>query len=222
MNAMTQAINSFGGGGAANPRANYWLADDGRVFSGPQEKIVDANDPSYQEFVAKGYTATRWAVDETGAQTDAALQAAVGPQRMFVNLDYYTAHAREVKLASNITVNGLPFATDAYTFMSLNSAYIYTQANTASEFSWKLPDGSFITLNKLDIAALHNASNSYGQACYACEDDTLTKIEAGTIATREQVDAAFAAVSNSFTGAAMGMEMSEMKVRHAPKKVVPK
>jgi len=196
--------------GFISPRHSYWLADDARVFSGPLEQVVTTSDPGYVDFLAAGNVATRWAEDEAGNQTDASLQAAVGPQRMFVNLDYYTAHAREVKLASGIVVNGLPFATDAYTFMSLNSAFIFTQAKTAAEFSWKLPDGSFITLNKLDIEALHNASNSYGQACYACEDDTLTKITAGTITTREQVDAAFAAISASFSG----MSADAQKVRH--------
>jgi hypothetical protein len=126
----------------------------------------------------------------------------------------YAAVARDNRLTSGIIVNGQPFATDAYTYSSLNSAYIFTQAQTGSEFSWKLPDGSFVTLNKADIAALHNASNSFGQQCYACEDTTLTAIEAGTIIDTAAIDAAFAAVSNNFTG----MAMSEMKVRHAPKK----
>jgi len=123
----------------------------------------------------------------------------------------YAAEARRQKMQGDIVVNGLPFSTDPLTYGSLNSAFIFTQAKTGDTFSWKLPDGSFITLNKADIEALHNASNTFAQDCFKCEDETLTAIEGGTITDLAGVDAAFAAIPNSFTGVAGA---DARKVRH--------
>jgi hypothetical protein len=196
--------------GSANPRSFYWLAEDGRVFSGPLEQIVTTDDPGYLQFFGSGNIPTRWPMDVDGNQTEAALQQAIGPVGMFANLAYYAADVRRRKVASSITVNGLLWSTDPLTFGSLNSAYIYTQSNAGATFAWKLLDGSFITLNKADVDALHEASNAFAQNCYKCEDTTLDGIEAGTITTREQVDAAFAAIQSSFTG----LTADATKVRH--------
>ena len=197
-----------------NPKNWYWLADDGRVFSSATETIVTADDATYAEWIAAGNVPSAWPRDDAGNQTDAALQDVLTPYGMFANLDYYTANARLEKQSSAITVNGMPFATDAWTIGSLNSAYIYVQAKANSTFSWKLPDGSFITLNKADITALHDAVNGYVQACYVCEDTTLDGIEAGTITDRAPIDAAFAAISSTFTGLSNEATTSR---RHGPK-----
>jgi hypothetical protein len=127
----------------------------------------------------------------------------------------YAAEARGTRMASDLVVNGLPWSTDPLTYGSLNSAFIYVQQKTATVFSWKLLDGSFITLDKTDIIALHDAANDFGQNCFACEDATLDKIEAGTITTLEEIDAEFAAVSNVFTGL---RDAKELNLRHRPKR----
>src|SRR4029077_19754674 len=92
------------------------------------------------------------------------VQPAVG-QYSAANLYGYTEDKRNITLNAGVTVNGLPFATDPLTVGSLNSAYIYMQAKTGDTFSWKLPDGSWVTLNKASIAALQNAVSGYGQDC---------------------------------------------------------
>jgi hypothetical protein len=197
-----------------NPFDWYWLADDGRVFASKRQVIVTDADAEYQAWLTAGNHPSDWPRDLAGEQTDAALQDVLRPYNIFVNLAYYTAHARQKRIESDITVNGLPFSTDPLTYGSLNSAFIYTQAKTASTFSWKLPDGSFITLDKTDIAALHDASNRFAQDCYKCEDTTLDGIEAGTITDRAAIDAAFAAIPNTFTG----LSEDAQKVRHGPRK----
>jgi len=114
-------------------------------------------------------------------------------------LEAYAADANIRKQASGIVVNGQPFATDAMTRSSLNSAHIYTQTNAAATFSWKLPDGSFITLDKAGVDQLHACVTEYAQNCWACEDNTKAAIAADTITTLAEIDAAFDAVSNNFT-----------------------
>jgi hypothetical protein len=61
-----------------------------------------------------------------------------------------------------------------------------------------MSDGSFVTLSKGSIATLMNNMASFVQNCYTCEYNTVDAITAGTITDRAGVDAAFAAVSNTF------------------------
>jgi hypothetical protein len=178
----------------------YWKADDGRVYGSKNQTIVTDADPEYVEW-STGQRAQIWPRELDGTQTEAAMQDVLNPfGNLFVNLEYYTAHARRVKYAEDITVNGMPFSTDPVTMGSLNTAQIYTGASPDATFSWKLSDGSFITLTAPDIVALQAAVAQFGQDCFACEDTVLTGIETGTITTRAEIDAAFSAVSNSFTG----------------------
>lgn len=194
-----------------NVYSNYWLADDGRVYSSARQVIVDSTDADY---VAWGNDPSHWPRDDAGNQTNEALQEVLRPNNIYVDLAFYAAGARQARLQSDIFVNGIRFSTDPLTFGSLNSAYIYTQSNAGAVFSWKLPDGGFVTLNKADTDALQAAANEFAQACFTCEDTTLDGIEAGTITTREQVDALFAAVSNEFTGL---RDAKELKLRHTRK-----
>jgi hypothetical protein len=186
----------------AYPTNYFWLAEDGRVFSSLRETTVSGDDADYLAF-KQGYTPRDWPRDEAGEQSDAALHGVLGPHRIFVNLSYYTTHVRDIFVNSGITVNGRPFATDPITLSSLNSAAIYTQGKGNLTFSWKLPDGSWVTLSNTDILALQNAVSKHGQDCFDCEADTLDAIAAGTVTTREQVDAAFAAVQDEFNDVTM-------------------
>jgi hypothetical protein len=218
-----------------NPFDHYWVigGSSAEAYQSKSNTLVASDDADYAAWVqGNGPASNVESVDDlavviknSGTKLPAWLLAAkpsfIQPTPTTYSkeqLAAYAADARNRYMIGGIVVNGQPFATDPITYSSLNSAYIYTQAKTASVFSWKLPDGSFVTLNKADIAALHEASNSFGQACYACEDTTLTGIEGGTIIDLAAIDAAFAAVSNNFTG----VVLSESKARHVPKKVVPK
>lgn len=197
---------------AFNPLDWYWVNDDGRIYASKRQIIVDETDPDFIAANAAMMT-TPWPRDLAGNQTDAALQEVLAPYHtLFVNLEYYTADVRDKKNNGGVVVNGLPFASDPVTMMSLNAAYIYTIDKASNSFSWKLPDGTFITLDTAGVQALQSCVAGFGQSCYTCEDDTLTAIEAGTITDRTQVDAAFAAVSNVFTGLAVTTE-----TRHGPK-----
>jgi hypothetical protein len=120
----------------------------------------------------------------------------------------YAGYARWSKQTGGIVVNSIPFPTDALTLGSLNSYYIYATDKQSSTFSWKLPDGSFVTLNTQQIKDLQTGVSKFGQDCFACEDQVLFGIESGTITTLEQIDTALAAVSNVYTSA------TTLKVRH--------
>jgi hypothetical protein len=181
-----------------NPFDWYWLADDNRVFASARQVIVTNTDATYMAWVGAGGVATVWPRDGAGNQTNAALQAVVAPYGIFVNLIYYAANARFNKASGGVSVTGLVYNTDVVSRNTINSAYAFSTANPAQTFSWKLSDGSFVTLDQAGVAKLNNSVSTFVQDCFTCESNTVASINGGTITTRANVDAAFAAISNVF------------------------
>jgi hypothetical protein len=178
-----------------NPYDWYWLADDGRVFASARQVIVDGSDPDY---VAWGNVATIWPRDEAGNQTNAALQDVIASFNMFVDLTFYTADSRWRRQTGGITVAGVAYRTDRVSENERNAAYNYSQDNPAAIFHWKLPDGTFATLDATQLGNVAAAEGGFVQACFTCEKNTVDAIAGATITTRAEVDAAFAAISNVF------------------------
>lgn len=175
----------------------YWLADDGRVFSSASQSLVPANDAGYVAWDTT-YDATPWPVDDAGVQTDAALQEVLAPYGIFVNLKYYAADARYRRASGGLTVtsiNSVPFLTDPVARNTLANANEYAKV-TPHNTDWKFSDGSFKTLTPTQLATGANAVANFVQACFTCESTTVAGITGGTITTKVQVDAAFAAISN--------------------------
>jgi hypothetical protein len=205
---------------------HYWIVAEAtdQVYSSKTNTYVPVADAAYFAWLDTGMTATpiateaeiwdsqkdikpRWLFNgETFAQPSVGTYT---PDQ----LSAYNSDMRAVTQNSDITVNGHPFSTGLTTTEALNTAVIYSQSHPDETFAWKLPDGSFVTLAAADITALQNIISKYGQDCYACEDANLTGIEDGTITTPAQIDAAFAAVQNSFDGVT-----AMTNRRHAPKK----
>ena len=63
----------------------FWRADDGRVFASARQEIVSDTDPAFLEAKEAGQF-TRWPADDSGAQTEAALQEVLYPYRIYVSL----------------------------------------------------------------------------------------------------------------------------------------
>jgi hypothetical protein len=180
-----------------NPFDWYWLAEDARVYASARQAIVTDQDAAYVAWAANN-TATPWPRDLADNQTDAALQDVVGPYGQFVNLRYYAADARWRRQTGGITVAGVAYRTDRVSENERNAAYNYSQANAAATFQWKLPDGTFVTLDATALAHVTTSEGDFIQACFTCEKDTVASIAGGTITSRAEVDAAFAAISNVF------------------------
>jgi hypothetical protein len=62
-----------------NPRAWFWLAEDGRVFGSAASKTTDVEDDAYKAWSEDGSVATPWPRDDAGKQTDAALDDVLAP-----------------------------------------------------------------------------------------------------------------------------------------------
>jgi Domain of unknown function (DUF4376) len=181
-----------------NPLDWFWLADDKRVYGSAKQTQVTDTDPDYTAWVNSGGVATPWPRDLQGNQTDAALQDTVGPHGRFVNLTYYAADARWRRQTGGITVAGVAYRTDRVSSNERNNAYNYGQANPGATFKWKLPDGTFVTLDQTALTHVTMSESAFVQNCFTCENDTVASITGGTITDKAGVDAAFAAVSNVF------------------------
>lgn len=183
-----------------NPYANFWLASDGRVYGSAKQLITDTSDPDYVAWTSAGNMASTWPMDIDGIQTNAALQEVLAPyETLFVDLVAYAADARWRRQTGGYSVAGVNYTSDRFSQANRQAAYIFGQNNPSYVFQWK-PLGSrvFYALTQAQLNDVVMSESTLVQQCFACESSTVADINAGTITTRAQVDAAFAAISNVF------------------------
>jgi hypothetical protein len=183
-----------------NPYDWYWLADDARLFSSKQQLLIDDTDSGYVTWTDLGNVPTPWPRDDAGNQTDASLQEVVGPNGVFVNLVYYAADARFRHATGGVivsSISAIAFLTDVVARNTLANANEHAK-NTPGTVAWKFADGSFMNLDGAQLTTATNAVATFVQNCFSCESTTVDGIDGGTITTRQQVDDAFAAISNVF------------------------
>lgn len=186
-----------------NPYDWYWLADDGRLYGSAKQESATAADPDYVAWTDAGNVATIWPRDDAGNQTDDALQDVLAPYGMFVNLAYYSADARYRRENSGITITSIggaiPFGSDLASRNAVDTAWGYMNSKgTTNSISWKMADGSFITMSTAQVTTLMTDISTFIQYCFETENANLAAINGGTMTTREQIDAAFAAIQTAF------------------------
>ena len=106
------------------------------------------------------------------------------------------AHAADMRWQREI--GGIQFgpyhiATDDRSKLMLIGARAAADADPGFETGWKMPDGSFVTIDAATVIAISDAVLAHVAECFAIEQQVLADIEGQTIMTPQQVDAAFAA-----------------------------
>jgi hypothetical protein len=105
----------------------------------------------------------------------------------------YAAAVRYAKEIAGCMVGGVTYPSDRETQAKLTAAALFAQVDNTQTFQWKLADGSFsATLSAAEMIAVAAAVGGYVNACFAEEAEVVAEIDAGTITTREEIDAAFA------------------------------
>lgn len=179
-----------------NPYDWYWLADDNRVYASARQLIVDNTDTTYATW-AQNNAATPWPRDDANNQTDASLQNVLNSYgNLFVNLIYYAAYARWCKETAGAVCAGTPLRTDRLSQSQRDATLSYLNLVPTATVQWKIEDGSFVTLDKATLEDQMKDTAGYVQDCFACEKQMQDGIAGGTVTTRQQIDAAFAAISN--------------------------
>jgi hypothetical protein len=186
-----------------DPSDWYWLKADGRLFSSARIAIVPATDETYLEWVATDGVPTPYPVDTEGNESTAELQAVLDPYGLHATLAHYAGGLRwEAQVAGvPVSVGGgtYHFATDADGRASLNETlavatnYETTSGTGSFRTAWKTLDG--FTKNPLTLSDLQTVGIAVGNhvlGCFATEADVDAELAAGTMTTKEQVEAAFA------------------------------
>lgn len=168
----------------------YWRADDGRVFSSARQGVITASDDAFIAWSAIA-DPTPWPKDDNGAQTDAALLAVLAPFGLYLDLKAYAADVRYREETGGAVVNGSAYLTDRETQAKMTAAVVMTQVNPAVTLEWKLADRSFVSLDAADMLQVAQAVGAHVQEAFAKEATVVAGINAGTITTKAQVDAAF-------------------------------
>ena len=196
---------------------HYWIIGGSPtdVYQSKSNTLVAASDPAYVD----------WAVNNVAspiaseAELADALRSHGAPLPIWLftaadtfiqptpttysksQLAAYSADARNRHATGGVTITSLspvPFLTDATSRNTINSGFQYAQANPAHITNWKMTNGTFIPLSSTQMATLNNDVTVFVQSCFTCESTSLTAINGGTMTTLAAIDAAYAAISNTF------------------------
>jgi len=184
---------------------HYWLADDSRLWGSKSQTHITASDPDYVAWqAAYNLDPTRWPEDEAGAQTDAALQAIVGPLGMFVTLTDYSAAARLRVVEAGIKILSITpkvFNADMLSRTQANNAKQLMIADPLiTALPWRMKDGSYVEVTAADVDLIFLSMGGFAEECFTTEEETAAAIVGGTITTRAEIDAAYAAIPQERDG----------------------
>jgi hypothetical protein len=183
-----------------NPHDWYWAASDGRIFSSARSAMVSEDDADFRAWVERGGVASPWPRDEAGIESDVELQAVLTPYGVFLTdvegLQSYAAARRYDLETGGIEIAGSHVATDRGSQALINGAFNLVQVAPTTVIKFKTQAG-FVDLDAAAIQIISTAVGQHVQACFAKEAEVVAAITAKkpTIATRAQVDAAFATLS---------------------------
>jgi hypothetical protein len=144
---------------------------------------VQITDEQWQEFLAN--PGSRKLVDGIVAPYERPVTAA--------DLMSYAKDARWRKEIGGINIGGVPIATDDRSKLMITGARIKADSDTQWSTEWAGADGATYTVTAPMMIAISNAVSDHVDHCFAVYATVKTAIDAGTITTNDQIDAAFAA-----------------------------
>lgn len=174
-----------------DPQKHYWLVRSRTVpekyFSSERGIFVTERDSLLKRFMA----------DRGGPSVIASEQELFDVLRTqapdqawpLAPLPEYLAEKRWRVETGGITVNAMPISTTRSSQALITGAYNLVQLDPAKIIDWKTQTG-FVPLDATAIAAIALAVGNHVQACFALEAKLLADIDAGTITTKSEIDAA--------------------------------
>lgn len=165
----------------------YWIIgdDEAYVWSSKRAAAVPVNDPAYVAWSAVNGASRIPSMAELEA-----VMAAQYPPGM---LTTYTRFKRWEKEVGGITTSlGFPIKTDDRAQAKINGARIAASANKVQSTIWHAADGTLHTVDDAAIQKISDELQLHIDNCFNISANVLQQIAAGTITTREQIDAAFA------------------------------
>lgn len=132
---------------------------------------------------------------ERGASGVAAMATFADPSREDLRL--YAAKTRWQKEVGGVTVSGMPVATDDRSKLLLAGARTKAKEDATVTKRWK-GDAGWIELTAPQLIQIGDIVDHHVTACFDLEEEASAGIEAGTITSYADIDAAFAALSTAY------------------------
>ncbi|MFT4002064.1 MAG: DUF4376 domain-containing protein [Rhizobium sp.] len=172
---------------------DYWLALAAKISSGLDTADKDAIlDQLSNKEAALVSSAEDW--PET-PESLLSVVAGWSPEPAPVDLYAYAASKRYAIETGGIVINGMSITTDRASQSMITGAYSYVQANPTVTVKFKTAAG-FVELTAEQMTAVANAVGAHVQASFAAEGEVTSRIIAGTITAKAEIDA-FAWPSNA-------------------------
>ncbi len=112
------------------------------------------------------------------------------PAEIKAHLIAYAADKRWRVETGGITVGGVLIATDDRSKLMITGARIKADNDPAFVTPWVASDGSVSSIDAATVIAISDAVLSHVAACFVAYDEIKGDIEAGTITTTAEIDAA--------------------------------
>ncbi len=172
---------------------DYWLALAAKITSGLDTADKDAIlDQLSNKEAALVSSAEDWPETPESLLT---VVAGWSPEPAPVDLYAYAASKRYAIETGGIVINGMSITTDRASQSMITGAYSYVQANPTVTVKFKTAAG-FVELTAEQMTAVANAVGAHVQASFAAEGEVTSRIVAGTITAKAEIDA-FAWPSNA-------------------------
>lgn len=171
-------------GRSARAQATYTVEDAGGTRDVEYEAVIDAPDGGL--LIASGEAGVGW-LYENGV-----LIAPPAPAPTIEELTAHAADTRWQKETGGITVAGVPVATDDRSKQMIIGARVAADADPDWTTQWVGADGVIYPIDAAAIVAISNAVQAHVNACFATFASVKAAIDAATITTMQEIDAAFA------------------------------
>lgn len=109
-----------------------------------------------------------------------------------IDLPAYAAKARYEKEIAGTLVAGIPIATDDRSKQMLLGARVAADADPEFSTQWVGADGSVYPLTGSQVIGISNAVLMHVAGCFSIYANVKAAIDAGTVTTTAEIDAAFA------------------------------
>lgn len=180
---------------AYTPEDWYFRRGDGSLYSTARILTVSPDDADYVAW--KGVDPARvpslYPRDEAGVESPAELAKALAQfPGAFASLPDYVASLRYAAEVAGVEVAGMAIATDRESQNLINGAFNLVSAKPDMTIRFKV-GGQSIRLGSAEVHIVAITVGEHVQACREREGAVLDAIEAGTVKTRAEAEAAFAA-----------------------------
>ena len=192
-----------------NHRAHYWAiaGSTTEVYSSAANALVPIADPDYMAWTAAKGEPTPIDSEEELAEVlkphavvrpwlfnaPSFIQPAAGVYDAG-QLKAYSDDARWRKEQGGIiTTQGFPIKTDDRAQAKITGVYSASLAVPAVVTPWRAADGLIVQLDAAGMAAMNDDLLTHINNCFAISADNYAAIDAGTMTTLDEIDAAFAA-----------------------------